>query len=88
MASKAWFPPAAFGLAAVGATGLAYQFMRSGKGRIAIGETIKLTGKLIRKTTDPILKNQYKADRAVLLAYLSDQQEQDKETKKQKQEGK
>jgi len=88
MASKAWFPPAAFGLAAVGATGLAYQFIRSGKGRIMIGETIKLTGKLIRKTTDPILKNQYKADRAVLLAYLSDQQEQDKQAKKQKQEGK
>jgi len=81
IAAHKWLPMAAFGTGAVAAGALSYQFMRSAAGKKATGQLIRQAGKLIRKTTDPVLKNQYRADRAVLLAMLSEEQrkEQSKE---------
>ena len=78
LAANKFFPLAAFGTGAVAAASLSYQFMRSAAGKKATGELIRQTGKLIRKTTDPVLKNQYRADRAVLLAFLSEEQRTEK----------
>jgi len=74
IAAHKWLPMAAFGTGAVAAGALSYQFMRSAAGKKATGQLIRQAGKLIRKTTDPVLKNQYRADRAVLLAMLSEEQ--------------
>ena len=79
-AGGAFVPPLAVaGTGAVGAVGVAYQTMRSARGKVYVGNVIKASSKLIRKTTDPILKNQYRADRAVLLAFLSEEQKQEKQ---------
>lgn len=78
LASK-FLPLAAAGTGAVGAVGVAYQTMRSARGKVYVGNVIKASSKLIRKTADPILKNQYRADRAVLLAFLSEEQKQEKQ---------
>jgi len=78
LAANKYFPIAAFGTGAVAAASLSYQFMRSAAGKKATGQLIRQTGKLIRKTTDPVLKNQYRADRAVLLAFLSEEQRTEK----------
>jgi len=69
--AQPWFPAIATGLALGGAGSVAFNTLRSPSMRSYVGASLTALSKVMAKTTDPIKLNLYKADRAVLVHYLS-----------------
>lgn len=75
LAAKPWFSSVATPLGVGGAGILGAQALASPQGRKAVSELVTGLGKAIKATSDPVELNMLKADRAILLQYLSDTSE-------------
>ena len=69
--SASWMPAVATGAAVAGATALSVNALRSPTMRKFAGASLTALSKVMAVTTDPIKLNLMKADRAVLIHYMS-----------------